>query len=178
MRLQVLQCDAAWDQMQSTEGGRHCDRCDRVVRDLTGMDEVGILRLLAREPELCGRVRSRPTARLGLSLAMLVLAGCTPWSVHEHLDVVEPTRWRNEPTVPDEPPEAWAHGEGTIGIGGLGSRGYHTTVGAMIGVAEIREAPPRLEAATASELPFALSGDVKINERRRPRRGHRPRRPD
>lgn len=178
MRLQVLQCDADWDRMRSTGGGRHCDRCDRVVKDLTGMDEAGILRLLAREPELCGRVRSRPTARLGLSLAMLVLAGCTPWSAHEHLDVVEPTRWHRELTAPDEPEATWGTGAGTIGIGGFASRHYHTTVGAMVGFAEVHDAPPQLEAASASELPFTLSGEVKIKERRRQRRRRRARTTD
>ncbi len=164
--------------MQAAEGGRHCERCDRVVRDLTGMDEAGILRLMAREPELCGRVRQRSAPRLGLSLALLVLAGCTPWGVQERLEVIEPGQWHREPAVPEqiEPvPELSELGE--IGIGGFASGEFSMTVGAMVAVTR-----PPVEAglgeatvAESDELPFTLSGEVKVDEA--PRRGHRRRRP-
>lgn len=155
--------------MQAAEGGRHCDRCDRVVRDLTGMSEAEILRQVALEPELCGRMRARPAAQLGLSLAMLALASCTPWAVSEQFDVVEPTHWASEPTVPEEPVEYELGGYGEFGIGGLRMHAC-TTVGAMIAVPEVGDALGSGTTAEPDELPFTLSGDVKIKQRRRRRR--------
>lgn len=53
-------CHENWDKMTATEKGRHCDVCQKVVKDLTGLNKIQTLQVLANsgEKEVCGRVNT------------------------------------------------------------------------------------------------------------------------
>jgi hypothetical protein len=50
-------CQEDWVSMSPAERGRHCAKCDKVVRDFTGMEPEAIQAVLAQMPgRVCGRV--------------------------------------------------------------------------------------------------------------------------
>ncbi len=59
--------------MSETDHGRHCLKCDKVVRDFTGMDEAAILNAIAvKQGKICGRVDQAVLTRPALEGFALV----------------------------------------------------------------------------------------------------------
>ena len=52
-----IPCHEDWSTMAETDRGRHCLKCDKVVRDFRGMNEAAIFKAIAAKPgKICGRV--------------------------------------------------------------------------------------------------------------------------
>jgi len=51
-------CHENWDKMTPADKGRHCDVCSKVVKDLTGLNKIQAVQILANsgKKEICGRV--------------------------------------------------------------------------------------------------------------------------
>lgn len=49
-------CSENWNKMTPTERGKHCQACDKIVTDFSGMSETQILEFLLQNPGSCGRV--------------------------------------------------------------------------------------------------------------------------
>lgn len=100
--LYLRPCDEPWESMHPTEQGRHCDRCDKTVVDLTGRTRREARALMEKsEGRFCGQlaVDSRgyavfapepPPARRRLPVlgaaalaAQFGLAGCHDVELHE-----------------------------------------------------------------------------------------------
>jgi hypothetical protein len=95
-KLIPVPCPESWDAMDGEGDRRHCDRCSKVVHDLSGATELELRDVIARREVQC--VRLRVDAKGMVVTALAVLAACTP-----HIQPEEPVP---EPTVvraPDRP---------------------------------------------------------------------------
>ncbi len=63
-------CTQAWDDMQPTQGGRHCAHCQKVVVDFTRMTDAQLISFIQKNGLSCGRFRSEQT---GIELKMPVV---------------------------------------------------------------------------------------------------------
>lgn len=102
MRLKQLQipapCLQDWESMTATDCGRHCAKCDKVVRDFSGLSQPEILEELAGiSDQVCGRVDAKalhpatvpfpllakfPAERIRLFLvAFVVVFGLEVWGI-------------------------------------------------------------------------------------------------
>ena len=60
-------CHASWSEMSETTTGRHCQQCDKVVRDFTGMDRAAVITEIENVAEpICGRVSANVLAPMPL----------------------------------------------------------------------------------------------------------------
>lgn len=57
-------CTQAWDEMQSTDGGRYCGRCEKTVIDFTSMSDEALIEFLRHQKgAFCGRMREDQLSR-------------------------------------------------------------------------------------------------------------------
>lgn len=69
-------CPAAWNQMQPTTDGRHCNQCNKTVYDFTNAKQAEFLQILAEQSgHLCGRFQAGQ-----LAPQPIVLHGWKKWA--------------------------------------------------------------------------------------------------
>jgi hypothetical protein len=47
-------CNYGWENMTSTDKGRHCSQCDKVVMDFTTMNDTELIEFLLKSKNVCG----------------------------------------------------------------------------------------------------------------------------
>jgi hypothetical protein len=61
-------CDQQWEQMTTTDNGRHCEQCCKTVTDFTMMTNHEIITYLGSKTNVCGRFHDGRMAQLNSSL--------------------------------------------------------------------------------------------------------------